>query len=184
MDSSADPLLTLPDAHRHAFKDPLGSIYTDADRLLAAVTGPLVTVGDVVTATLTGAGATPQLAIVDGQTHRGPIEHSVASQLEAMAGNRMTIANPPATITADAIRAIISGLDTSEPTVIVVDGEEDLLAVPVVIAATDGTAVVYGQPNEGMVHITVDTDTRQRARALLELFDGDVETTLEQLTSR
>ena len=184
MGSSANPLLTLPDDHRYAFKEPLGPIYTDADRLLETVTGPLVTVGDVVTATLTAAGATPRVAIIDGQTHRGAIDESVAHQLETMPGERVAVHNPPATITAQAVTAIIDGLETHEPTILVVEGEEDLLAVPVVIAAPDGTAVVYGQPNEGMVIISVDKESRQRARYLLELFDGEVEKTLARLTPR
>jgi uncharacterized protein (UPF0218 family) len=41
--------------------------------------------------------------------------------------------------------------------------------------------VVYGQPGEGMVLVTVDTDAKAHVRALLERFDGDLDRLFELL---
>jgi uncharacterized protein (UPF0218 family) len=63
--------------------------------------------------------------------------------------------------------------DTSR--IVLVKGEEDLAALPVLVTAPLGASLVYGQPEEGMVLTTVDE--RQRADALdrLERMDGDNE---------
>ncbi|MFC6769315.1 DUF359 domain-containing protein, partial [Natrinema soli] len=66
-------------------------------------------------------------------------------------------------------------LSTDEPTTILVDGEEDLVALPAIVAAPEGASVVYGQPDEGMVHVNVTDDHRTEMRDLLERFEGDTE---------
>ena len=69
-----DPLLVLPDGLRGAFKDPLGPVETDPERVLEDVTGPLVAVGDVVTYHFERVGRTPDVAVVDGRTKREAVE--------------------------------------------------------------------------------------------------------------
>ena len=39
----------------------------------------------------------------------------------------------------------------SAPVTVLVDGEEDLAVIPLVMAATDGAIVLYGQPHQGVV---------------------------------
>ncbi len=55
-----------------------------------------------------------------------------------------------------------------------VDGEEDL-ALPAIVAAPEGASVVYGQPDEGMVHVRVTAEAKAEMRTLLDRFDGDTE---------
>ncbi|MFW6045239.1 MAG: DUF359 domain-containing protein, partial [Natronomonas sp.] len=57
-------------------------------------------------------------------------------------------------------------------------GEEDLAALPAILASPDGAGIVYGQPDEGMVLATVDDDLRTFARELMERMDGDTERAL------
>jgi uncharacterized protein (UPF0218 family) len=45
--------------------------------------------------------------------------------------------------------------------VIFVDGEEDLAVIPLVIAAPDGAAILYGQPGKGSSSGSL---TRRRSR--------------------
>ncbi|PSP72501.1 DUF359 domain-containing protein, partial [Halobacteriales archaeon QH_9_66_26] len=52
----ANTVLMLPDELRAAFKDPMGPVYTDSDRLCEELGSPVVAVGDVVTRHLTDAG--------------------------------------------------------------------------------------------------------------------------------
>jgi len=66
-------------------------------------------------------------------------------------------------------------LDDEAATVLVVDGEEDLAVLPAIVAAPAGASVVYGQPDEGMVHVVVTDETRAHVRELLERMDGDHE---------
>jgi hypothetical protein len=54
-----------------------------------------------------------------------------------------------------------------------VTGEEDLAALPAMLAAPLGSTVVYGQPGEGMVRVAVTPEARRRARELFEGLTGD-----------
>jgi hypothetical protein len=165
-------VLRLPEAIRAEFKDPLGPVSTDAEALLAEAGDPLLAVGDIVTYHLVEAGRRPHLAAVDGLTERGPTDEAVR---ELLADGDRTVWNPAARLTADALAAVREALDAEEPTTLVVEGEEDLLTLPVILAAPTGASVVYGQPGEGMVHVRVDASTRERARTLFERLTGDHE---------
>ncbi|WP_254531690.1 GTP-dependent dephospho-CoA kinase family protein [Natrinema gelatinilyticum] len=170
---SDDQLLVLPDELRHELKEPLGSIETDADRLLATVDGPLIAVGDVVTYHFLQAGRPPDVAFVDERTKREPVDAEVRRIVTEKTAIEAT--NPPAEISEDAVEALLSGLARTEPTTIHVEGEEDLLALPAIVAAPEGASVVYGQPDEGMVHVKITDDHRASVRALLDRFAGDTD---------
>jgi len=173
-DTPADEqLLVLPDDLRHELKEPLGPIETDAERLLEAVDGPIIAVGDVVTYHLLQAGRQPDVALVDGRTKREAVDAEIREAVTA--GASLEVPNPPAELAAPVVRALRRALAADEPTTILVDGEEDLVALPAIVAAPDGASVVYGQPDEGMVHVDVTDDHRQEMRDLLERFEGDTE---------
>jgi hypothetical protein len=188
-------MLRLPEALRGAFKDPLGPVFQDAEALLSAVdrarvrhadpdgSPPLVAVGDVVTYHLRQAGRDPDVAVVDGRTEREAVDEDLRAALD---GDRRRIAvrNEPATLSRDLLTALREALDAPDPTVLDVDGEEDLAALPAIVAAPDGASVVYGQPGEGMVHVAVTPGTRAEATTLFSRLDGDVEAALALLERR
>jgi uncharacterized protein (UPF0218 family) len=165
-------LAKLPAEMREELKEPLGGIYTDAETLLSEAGTPVVAVGDIVTYYLLEAGYRPNVAIVDGKTKRERVEREVLSAIEEF-DERIDVANPQSTVTDDLLEALAAALDAPEPTVIVVDGEEDLASLPAVVAAPEGGSVVYGQPDEGMVLVPVGDDTRARCRNLLERMESD-----------
>jgi uncharacterized protein (UPF0218 family) len=49
-----------------------------------------------------------------------------------------------------------------------VDGEEDLMGFPAVLLAPNGSTVLYGQPDVGIVWIPVNDQTKKITRDLLE----------------
>jgi len=163
-------VLSLPESLRSELKRPLGPIETDAESLIAAVDGPLVTVGDIVTYHLEEAGRTPDVALFDSRTKREPVAESIGA---ALAEGDVRVENPAGTLTADLLVALRETIDAREPVRIRVDGEEDLAALPAIIAAPEGASVVYGQPGEGMVHVQVDQAARERARDIVSRMDGD-----------
>ena len=167
-------LAKLPTEMREDLKEPLGAIYTDTESLLSAAGEPIVAVGDIVTYHLVEGGVRPHVAIVDGKTKRTQVERKVLNTVEAF-DDRLDVANPQSTITDDLLDALATALSRAGSTVIVVDGEEDLAALPAVIATPDGGSVVYGQPDEGMVLVSVDDDSRRRCRELLERMQSDYE---------
>jgi uncharacterized protein (UPF0218 family) len=170
----AEVLVELQTELRGELKDPLGPIYTDTDALLADTDGPIIAVGDIVTYHLLEAGRRPDVALVDGKTKRERVEREILDAIEGFDHQR-EVENPPATLTAELLEALDDAIDSGGSTVITVVGEEDLAALPAVVAAPDGAAVVYGQPDEGMVLVTVDETLRAECRDLLERMEGDSE---------
>ena len=194
MTDSSDPILTLPESMRDAFKQPLGPVTTDVEALIEAVDetrerqgspeeGParLIAVGDVVTYHLREAGRVPDVAFVDGKTEREAVREEIAAALDAAAERPVAVENPAAALSAALLDALAEALAADEPVTIEVTGEEDLAALPAMFAAPLGSTVVYGQPGEGMVRVAVTRETRRRARELFEGLAGDVTAGYEAL---
>jgi len=184
-------MLTLPDSLRDAFREPLGPVTTDADELLAgaaetraervAPDAPVVAVGDAVTYHLREAGRVPDVALIDGKTEREAVDATIESALAAADDRRISVENPAASLSRELLEALDEALSDVEPVIIEVTGEEDLAALPAILAAPDGATVVYGQPGEGMVRVAVTPESRADARELFEALDGDVEAAYEAL---
>lgn len=170
-DGEGDVVVTLPEDERAAFKQPLGPIETDADALLAAVDGPLIAVGDAVTYHLERAGRRPNVAVVDGRTERERVDSEVRDVVAV--ADAIEVTNPAATLTDDLLRELCTAIARGDTVTILVDGEEDLATLPAVLVAPDDASVVYGQPGEGMVHVRIDDEVRDRVRRLLSTMDGD-----------
>ncbi|WP_049986374.1 GTP-dependent dephospho-CoA kinase family protein [Halobellus rufus] len=166
-------MLTLPDDLRGSFKDPLGPLYTDTEALLADAGRPIIAVGDVVTYHLRRAGHRPSVAIVDGKTKREAVDAEIREAL-ADPEHRRDVENPAGALSEAMLAALADAVATEEPVTIVVDGEEDLAALPAVLVAPLGATVVYGQPDEGMVRVAVTEESKAEMRALIERMDGDV----------
>ncbi|MFC6786840.1 GTP-dependent dephospho-CoA kinase family protein [Halobaculum halobium] len=173
-------MLTLPDDLRGAFKDPMGPVYTDAERLLSEAGDPIVAVGDVVTYHLRVAGRDPDVAVIDGKTKREAVGAEIAAVLDGE-NRRIEVDNEPATLSTAMLDALVDALASDGPVVIYVTGEEDLATVPAIVAAPEGASVVYGQPDEGMVLVDVTPDSKRKAGELLGKLDGDTAAALAAL---
>ena len=176
----ADVLLDLPRALRSELKEPMGAIYTDTAPLLADAGEPLVAVGDMVTYHLLEAGRVPDLALVDEKTKRSAVDSDVAAAITGF-DRTVEVDNLAGTLTRGLLDALREGLDSGETTLIDVEGEEDLAALPAVLAVSAAGSVVYGQPDEGMVLVTPDAAVRERARSILARMDGDEDVVFDVL---
>lgn len=116
------------------------------------------TVGDYVTSHILEAGIHPEIAVVDHKIMRrdvDPVEFKC---------DHLTADNPPGTITAESQEALYSALEHDNGFRLVVSGEEDLLVLPLMAYLPEGSIIVYGQPREGMVVITLTEENRNWAR--------------------
>ncbi len=155
----------LPDGCRKYFRDPFGPLFPDVAAAENVFAGRMIiAVGDVVTYNIVNAGIMPDLAVIDGSTMREPCDHVLDLPVP-----EVKVSNPAGMITGDLIHAIEDAMNAG-PRLIRVDGEEDLAVIPAVRAAPDGACVLYGQPGEGVVVITVDRDARDKAEMLFRLF--------------
>ena len=159
-------MLRLPPGQRSFFKAPFGVLFFSMDEVIPDLTGKRIySVGDVVTARLIQHRILPDVAVIDGHSMRTPCNRS-----PAVFPRCIRVKNSAGTLTDELIEALDLAL-ADPPTLIYVDGEEDLAVIPLVIAAEEGGVVLYGQPGEGVVVRVVDMMAKQRAKEMLALFE-------------
>lgn len=120
-----------------------------------------VIVGDFVAANLIGAGFEPDIVVVDGKTLRvevEPVKHGMSE---------MRVPNAPATIDKEAWEVLREAVTLKRRVAVVVEGEEDLLVLPLLAEMPLGSVIAYGQPHEGLVVVTVTGEKRDWARDFL-----------------
>jgi uncharacterized protein (UPF0218 family) len=126
----------------------------------------IVTVGDRTTEKMIDFGLIPSLQIIDGQEKR---EKREPPKLEN--ATELTVDNPAAEITSQSISVIKKAFDMKSPVRIFVNGEEDLLVLPVCIHVPENAVVMYGQPHEGLVIVKVSPEIRNKVQTLLDLME-------------
>ncbi|MDO5845207.1 MAG: DUF359 domain-containing protein, partial [Methanocorpusculum sp.] len=77
--------------------------------------------------------------------------------------------NPAGTITEELVTALKKAVSIS-PSVVVVEGEEDLAVLPLVELIADGDYIIYGQPDEGVVLCEAGDELRRKSKELLGYF--------------
>lgn len=173
--------LILPDSLRPQLQKPLGRILVGEDiiRSIDEHRGDVViTVGDVTTKTLLDAGHVPNLSVIDNQVNRKPFGELIRL-IEALELRTRKVKSGPGYISADALNALEEWASDFRKyphyrLVLDVNGEEDLLALPVIGHAPEGSIVYYGQPLigsvQGLVEVTVTREKKREAAGLLGQF--------------
>jgi len=154
---------------RSELKVPLGELYRGEPKDTAILLKeklkekpPLfAVVGDFVAANLISAGLSPNIVVVDNMTLRAkvaPVEHGL---------KEIHVPNMAATINAEAWLVLRAAVTLKRRMAIVVEGEEDLLVLPLLAEMPIGSVIAYGQPHEGLVVVTVSDERRDWARDFL-----------------
>lgn len=130
----------------------------------------IVAVGDVSVATLIGMGIIPDIGIVDGMTKRVKLNESELIDSSRFT-NILSAINPAGHIMPSLIDAVENALSKDEPTIINVEGEEDLAPIIIHCLAPIGTAVIYGQPKTGVVVQISTLAVKNRCRDILSMFE-------------
>ena len=126
----------------------------------------LITVGDRTTEKMIDFDLVPSLQIIDGQEKREKREPPKSQYT-----TELTVDNPAAEITPQSISVIKKALTMKSPVRIFVNGEEDLLVLPVCIHAPDNAVIMYGQPHEGLVIVQITAEIRNKVQTLLDLME-------------
>ncbi len=122
----------------------------------------IVSVGDRTTETLIQMGFTPDVQVVDGLEARKPRPLPFGTF-----ATEMRVRNPAGHVSDEAVHAIQQSSNQPKPLRIVVEGEEDLLALPFLAVYPEGIALLYGQPGEGIVVVVVNKGSKGFAKDLL-----------------
>ena len=168
-------LLLLPDELRSVLKEPLGRLCRGEglDCVMAMEKDlerahKLVAVGDMTAYYLLKAGIVPDLLIVDNKTKRLPVSDQVLDELDHKGYKTVTVQNPAATLSSDLMDLIRESMQDQEKIKIIVEGEEDLATLPAILYSPLGSAVVYGQPNEGSVLVDVTAEKKLHIEELMK----------------
>lgn len=166
--------LLLPKSIRSKFKQPLGRTYTSTGDILSAIKGEtLITIGDVTTKLLYETEAIPYLAVVDFIVERKKLYRSLKELGIPESVESQEIDNPAGTLSPmlfTALRTLLQNSHKEKRYVIQVNGEEDLAALPAILASPLGFVVCYGQPGEGTVVVPITEKIKEHVSQLVSLF--------------
>jgi len=165
----------MPESLRPELQKPLGKIFKDEKLLLRCIDTSkhtlMIAVGDIIVDSLMKEGIDPDVKVIDHKSRREKTD------LFAKLRNNQkgpTLINNPGTInfkTAEVIKAKIkSALYKKEKSWIVVDGEEDLLALPAILFAPLGSLVLYGHWEHGIISVEIDGKIKKKTQKLLNKF--------------
>ena len=165
--------MQLSDDLRDQLKNPLGNLISDNDpnkeNIIKEISAKsiIITVGDKTTENLLQLGLKPQIQIIDGLEKRNqrlvPKDDTIKTNLSCK--------NPPGEITEESIQVIQKAFSCESPVRITVDGEEDLLVLPVCMYAPENSVVMYGQPNEGLVIVHVTPEIRSKVQKIVSVMN-------------
>ena len=165
--------MQLPDDLRDQLKNPLGNLISDNDPNKENIIknffaeSVIITVGDRTTENMLQLGLKPQIQIIDGLEKRS----ECAVPADDTINTKLSCKNPPGEITEESIQVIQKAFSSEPPVRITVDGEEDLLVIPACVFAPENSVVMYGQPNEGLVIVTITPEIRAKVQKILDVMN-------------
>jgi uncharacterized protein (UPF0218 family) len=119
-----------------------------------------------------------KMCIVDGKTKRDVYNIQPGDILP----NHVKLENPPGMISGPALKRLKEIMNSDRKYFIEIEGEEDLLVIPIVILAENNTFVIYGQPPitdlggtipAGMVVISVNSKFKELMKNILNSFEKE-----------
>ncbi len=169
--------LIMPESLRPELQKPMGKILTPIQvpySVLHNRDNVIVTVGDVTTQAVFSFGVQPSLVIIDLHVERRPYQSLAAYKFPKKYLIKY-IKSGPGFIASRAVKAIQQWhKNVKKRTILVIEGEEDLLAIPAVIYAPSGSVVYYGNPassgKEGLVEVVVEKVVREKAKTIFGKF--------------
>lgn len=161
----------LPQNQRIYFKKPLGKIIQSQKNVIAFVQNlfsdknipKIISVGDATTEVLTSLSLMPDIAIIDEHIQRERV-----SLLKLEDFIVLEAINEAGYIMRNAWNIIADSIKIEDNKIVIkITGEEDLLVLPTILEAPLDSKVLYGQPNEGLVVVSVTEEIKQNVCELM-----------------
>jgi len=173
--------LSLPPRLRELLRKPLGQIIQGEHRfrtltaqkaarvIQRAEPTIFITVGDIVTQSLKQAKCHINLMIIDHKSRRKILQNKIPS------ADVSPIINPAGVIRQDVVRKLHSmlaqAIEEKKCHLLLIKGEEDLLALPAILLAPLGSIVAYGQADLGIILIHVTEDKKEQVAGIIKQFE-------------
>lgn len=158
----------LSEKVRQKLKVPMGKIVNLASHP-RGVKLNIISVGDITTRNLLKAGIIPKLSIVDFYVQRKPAFSSLKQLGFTQINPDLELKNTPGQISKTLILEVEKAFKNPQGQVILVDGEEDLAAVPATLLSPLGTKVFYGQPGKGLIKLDVTLQLKEKLCKTLQI---------------
>jgi len=173
--------LKLDNKFKHLFRKPYGitlkgSYENVTQQLMSFIRDfhpiKFISVGDVVLEELIKYNLIPNIAIIDFKVNRKKYEYKIDTSIFQRV---FKVENPPGYITCEAWLTIQYAIALNQKSLIIVDGEEDLLALPAVLCAPVDSIIVFGLPGEGVLLVPVNSMSKSEAFKLLSFLEPYIE---------
>jgi uncharacterized protein (UPF0218 family) len=122
-------------------------------------------VGDFVSKNIIDSCLSPDIIVVDNRIMRQNVEPLLFKH------ESIKVENPPGTITINSQKALQDAISLNKRIGVVVEGEEDLLVLPLMAMMPTGSVIVYGQPREGMVLVILTEERRRWAKDFMTMME-------------
>lgn len=165
----------LPDTMRQEMRKQYGDLYPGdgietAKLMLQDMGNPpkLIAIGDITTFNLLQCDSIPDISVIDEKTHREAVTSNIIKGIRRSNFRPLYVCNPPGYVTKELVSAIGKALDYDEPVQIIVDGEEDLAALPAIVMAPISSVVIYGLPDKGAIMVRVTLKIKDQICGMLD----------------
>ncbi|MGH7204079.1 MAG: pantetheine-phosphate adenylyltransferase [Candidatus Levyibacteriota bacterium] len=160
----------LPQDERESLRIPIGKVFTDIQDVItfSHKKSMVIAVGDVVATSLARNNFQAAVNVIDGKTRRNePVKEEMLSQ----SAKRWEASNKAGTITREAVNSLYAAIEafskTNEKQLLIISGEEDLLAIPAILLSPLHAVVLYGLFGKGIVTVEV---SEQKKHDIYDLF--------------
>lgn len=159
----AKPDLVITDELRISLSKPLGHLHKSIDEIKIEEQDFIIVVGDITTYKFIQNKITPHVSLFDLKSERNEINDSKV--LDTLTHSLKTLPNPNGTISVNTVEQLHQSIQTiiisKNKVSIKIEGEEDLLVLPLVLLSPLNARIFYGQPGEGIVEIKVSEQTKE-----------------------
>lgn len=155
---------------RYKLKQPLGKLIKGNEEIILESLKKIVeqinpkliiSVGDIVSRSILKIPVLVNVRIIDNRAMRKNLEFFDFKNKKTFHAY-----NPAGSIEIMAWQAIKEAIK-SKDALVIIDGEEDLLALVAVIESPNNSLVIYGQPKEGIVVIEVNETAKREAKTII-----------------
>lgn len=168
--------LILTESQRSQLKQPLGELVKGpveyCTRLLKDVTSRekppcLLLVGDTISRTALNSNINPDVIIIDNREMR-------AKAVSFPLGDRriLHVVNEPGSIQPEVWKVVEDAIAVGN-SVVLVEGEEDLLTLVAILLAPLRSLVAYGQPEQGIVLVRVTSDKKKQIQNFVDSMERE-----------
>lgn len=161
--------LVITEELRAVFKNPFGDLIRSAHDVRIPKCPYLITVGDITTKNFNELSYDQNISVIDYNVARKK-KFSNLVELGFSAGVKVIKANNPAgCLTPSLFSAVesIFSLYRNRTVVLEIEGEDDLVVLPLILSAPLNSIIFYGQPSRGLVRVEVSEENKAKARSFV-----------------